>query len=145
MRVLLTDRFCDRAKTQEGEAQTDYFDAKASGLALRVGRKKSWTFHFNRNGKRARLTFGQYPTMSLAAARGRALEIKADLAEGREPTRATAGTFQAIAEDYLRRDGAQLRSRDWQERFLSRLVYPALGPRPMPTSAGPTSSSCWIG
>lgn len=90
MRVLLTDRFCDRAKAQEGEAQTDYFDAKASGLALRVGRKKSWTFHFNRQGRRARLTFGAYPTISLAAARGRVLEIKADLAEGREPVASQA-------------------------------------------------------
>jgi hypothetical protein len=131
MRVLLTDRFCDRAKPQEGEAQTDYFDEKASGLALRVGRKKSWTFHFTRNGKRARLTFGQYPTMSLAAARGRVLEIKTDLTEGRDPASAAAGTLQAIAEDYLRRDGSQLRSRDWQDSLLRRLVYPTLGPRPI--------------
>jgi len=131
MRVLLTDRFCDRAKPRQGEVQTDYFDEKASGLALRVGRKKSWTFHFTRNGKRARLTFGQYPTISLAAARGRVLEIRADLAEGRDPAPTTAGTFQAIADDYLRRDGSQLRSRDWQESFLRRLVYPTLGQRPI--------------
>lgn len=128
MRILLTDKFCDRAKS--ATAQTDYFDAKVPGLALRVGRTKSWTFHFTRNGKRARLTFGQYPTMSLAAARGRVLEIKTDLAEGRDPVVAS-GTLQAIADDYWRRDGSQLRSRDWQERTLSRLVYPTLGPRPI--------------
>jgi len=33
MRVLLTDRFCDRAKSTS--AQTDYFDESVSGLALR--------------------------------------------------------------------------------------------------------------
>jgi hypothetical protein len=34
MRVLLTDRFCDRAKAMRG--QTDYFDESVSGLALRA-------------------------------------------------------------------------------------------------------------
>ena len=42
MRVLLTDRFCDRAKST---GQTDYFDETVSGLALRVTRHgvKAWT------------------------------------------------------------------------------------------------------
>ena len=43
MRVLLTDRFCDRAKSTS--TQTDYFDETVSGLALRVSAKgvKAWT------------------------------------------------------------------------------------------------------
>ena len=44
MKVQLTDRFCAHAKAL-GEAQTDYFDATISGLALRVTAQgtKAWT------------------------------------------------------------------------------------------------------
>ncbi len=51
MRLLLTDRFCARAKPQS--AQTDYFDETVKGLALRVGKqRKSWTLHLTANGVR---------------------------------------------------------------------------------------------
>jgi hypothetical protein len=102
MRVLLTDRFCDRAKTQE--AQIDYFDETVSGLALRVGRSKSWTLHYSRNGKRVRLTFGTYPSLSLAAARSRALEAKAEIEAGRDPRARQQDTLKAICEEYLHRE-----------------------------------------
>jgi hypothetical protein len=59
MRVLLTDRFCERAKSTS--VQTDYFDENVSGLTLRVNAKgvKAWTLHFTGpTGKRARITLG---------------------------------------------------------------------------------------
>ena len=51
MKLLLTDRFCDRAKARSGgEPQTDYFDETVAGLALRVAvsGRKTWTLplHF---------------------------------------------------------------------------------------------------
>jgi integrase len=101
------------------------------GLALRVGQKKSWTFFFTRDGKRVRLTFGAYPTISLAAARRRALEARGEIAEGRDPRSVSAETLQAICEEYLGREGSKLRSKDWQARALERLVYPTLGARPI--------------
>jgi integrase len=128
MKLLLTDRFCDRAKPQG--PQTDYFDETVSGLALRVSvDRKTWTLHFSSpiNGKRARMTLGTYPAASLAAARTKALEAKALVEEGRDPRGAAKDTFQAIAEEYMRRDGKKLRNRDWEESALRRLVYPALG------------------
>lgn len=89
MRLLLTDRFCARAKPQS--AQTDYFDETVKGLALRVGKqRKSWTLHLTANGVRRRLTLGLYPAMSLAAARTRALTI----AQGGDP--AEAETFKTV-------------------------------------------------
>jgi hypothetical protein len=92
---FLTDRFCTGAKPRHGELQTDYFDAQVSGLALRVSEThKGWTLHYTLGGKRRRLTFGAYPSISLAAARTRADEAKAVIAEGRDP--------QAIAADNLR-------------------------------------------
>jgi integrase len=132
MKLLLTDRFCDRAKPQG--PQTDYFDETVSGLALRVSvDRKTWTLHFSSpmNGKRARMTLGTYPATSLAAARTKAIEAKTQVEEGRDPRGTAKDTFQAIAEEYLRREGKKLRSRDWQESALRRLVYPAFGHRPI--------------
>jgi integrase len=126
-RRLLTDRFCTHAKAREGEVQTDYFDEATRGLALRVGRSglKSWTYHHTANGKRARLTFGNYPAISLGAARA-----KADEARSRGPQAiANAGTFQATCDDYLRR--AALRTKAWRRTQLERLVYPVLGAKPI--------------
>lgn len=132
MRLLLTDRFCERAKPAQGQTQTDYFDEQVSGLALRVAAgHKAWTFHFTSpsDGKRARLTFGSYPATSLGAARTRATEAKAVVEEGRDPRAAEADTLQAICEEYIRREGKRLRSLDWRKGVLERHVYPNLGHR----------------
>ena len=126
-RRLLTDRFCTHAKAREGEPQTDYFDEATRGLALRVSRGglKSWTYHHTVNGKRARLTFGGYPAISLGAARA-----KADEARTAGPAAiAKADTFQAICEDCLRR--SDLRSAAWRKKVLERVVYPTLGAKPI--------------
>lgn len=59
--------------------RTDYFDEQVAGLALRVTETghRSWTYLFTspRDGKRARAIIGTYPTTSLAAARGKAMEL----------------------------------------------------------------------
>ena len=75
MRVQLTDRFCQSAKSTE-EAQTDYFDATVTGLALRVTSRgtKAWTLLYG--SPRRRITLGRYPSLSLAAARAKAIETK---------------------------------------------------------------------
>jgi integrase len=132
MRLLLTDRFCERAKPAQGQTQTDYFDEQVSGLALRVAEShKAWSFHFTApgNGKRARLTFGSYPATSLGAARTRATEAKALIEEGKDPRSVEADTLQGICEEYLRREGKRLRSLDWRKGVLERHVYPTLGHR----------------
>jgi integrase len=130
MKLLLTDRFCDRAKADK--AQTDYFDEAVSGLALRVSQeRKSWTLHYTRDGTRARLTFGTYPAISLAAARRKAIEAKGEIAEGHSPKPAKPDTLQAICEEYFGREGSRLRNLGRYEKTLGRLVYPVLGARPI--------------
>jgi integrase len=126
-RRLLTDRFCAHAKTREGDVQTDYFDETSKGLALRVGRSglRSWTFHYTTNGRRARLTFGSYPAISLGAARAKADEARATGPQ----SLSSAGTLQATCEEYLRR--STLRSAAWRKKQLERLVYPTLGSKPI--------------
>src|SRR6516162_4631688 len=129
---LLTDRFCAGAKPRDGELQTDYFDTQVSGLALRASETyKSWSLHYTLRGKRRRLTFGAYPSISLAAARTRADEAKAAIAEGRDPNAVASETLQAICELYLARDGAKLRTAEWRKSVLDRHIYPTLGSRPI--------------
>jgi len=65
----------------------DYFDEVTTGLALRVTEtgSKSWTYNFTINDKRARMTLGTYPALSLSAARTKAIEARADVEEGNDP------------------------------------------------------------
>jgi integrase len=134
--VALTDRFCSTAKPL-GE-RTDYFDTTVSGLALRVTERahRSWCFHYRspRDGKRARATIGTYPATSLATARGRALEARAQVEAGNDPRLFMAG--QAAAEMTVGRlidayladpEKAALRSKAEIERRLRRNVVPTIG------------------
>ena len=120
MKVQLTDRFCAHAKAL-GEAQTDYFDATISGLALRVTAQgtKAWTLLHGT--PRRRVTLGRYPALSLAAARTLALETK----EGR-----TAGTVAALADTYIKNVSGN-RSAAEVERRLRKDGLPIIGHLPI--------------
>ena len=99
MRIVLTDRFVAGAKG-DGSGQVEFFDGKMKGLSLRVSRKgvKSWSFSFTTpNGKRARLTLGSYPAVTLAAARGLALEAQAAVQSGQDPRIHKAGAMTLAA------------------------------------------------
>lgn len=135
--VPLTDRFCSTVKPIGGD-RTDYFDATVPGLALRVTEHghRSWCFHFRapRDGKRARATIGTYPATSLAAARGRALEARGHVDEGRDPRAVLAGqatadmTVASLIEIYLADpERAALRSKVEIERRLRRNILPVIG------------------
>jgi integrase len=129
MRVLLTDRFCDRAKS--ASAQTDYFDETVSGLALRVSAKgvKAWTLHFTGpTGKRARITLGRYPSTSLAHARTLALDAKSAIADGRDPRGAgDEMTVNDLAARYIEIHASGLRSADEIKRRIYRNIVPVIG------------------
>jgi integrase len=134
-KVRMTDRFV--ASAQAGEAgRSDYFDAVTKGLVLRVsaGGRKTWTFFFTspRDGKRARVGLGSYPSMSLSDARGRALEAARHVGDGNDPRRtmkaSAAMTVADLAQAYLADPGKRkLRTADEIERRLRRDVLPVIG------------------
>jgi integrase len=134
-RFKLTDRFCQHAKAVAGEAQTDYFDEDTPGLALRVTKAaaRSWSYHFTLASRRVRMTFGTYPALSLAAARTKASEARAALEVGKDPRTALAKpeTLRAVCEEWATREAAGLRTGERRKSTLERLVYPALGDRPI--------------
>lgn len=136
-RVALTDRFIASAKPQGEDAQTDYFDAGTTGLALRVtARQKTWTFNFTspKDDKRARLTLGTYPAMSLAKARAEAIEAKGHVEGGRDPRDvmaardASAMTVADLLRSYLEKHARPaLRSAEAIERRMNVDVIPVIG------------------
>jgi integrase len=130
----LTDRFCQAAKAVEGQSQTDYWDAGCAGLAMRVSnRSKTWTFVFAWGGRRARMRLGTYPATSLARAHTLADTARAELEAGRDPRVALgkAETLSAVCEEWAAREASRLRTGGTRKSTLKRLVYPALGDRPI--------------
>jgi integrase len=139
MRVDLTDRFVKAAKSG-GQPQLDYFDASTAGLALRVsaGGRKAWSFVFTspRDGRRARVSLGAYPGMSLATARGRALQCRGFLGEQppRDPRDVIsaeiqgAQTVQGLIDNYVAKHVRPTRrsAPETERRFLKN-VSPIIG------------------
>jgi integrase len=95
--IRLTDAACQRLKAPAG-ARVDYFDAGFPGLAFRVSGptpkhpegRKTWTLFYRlaprREGKQRRWTLEpSYPALGLAAARKKAGEALAMVAEGKDP------------------------------------------------------------
>ena len=77
-RRALTDRFCATATAAEGQRQTDYFDERHPGLALRVSATaRGWSYFFALGDKRNRMTLGTYPSTSLARARASSARVRA--------------------------------------------------------------------
>jgi integrase len=101
------------------------------GLSLRVSpNAKTWAFHFTAtDGKRARLTLGSFPAITLAAARGLALEAQAAVQSGQDPRQHKAGsvTVATLVASYLAKHVRHLRSAKEVERRLRKNVLPVIG------------------
>ena len=109
------------------------------GLVLTVepSGRKVWRFRYQRDGKDAVVTLGDYPVMTLLDARAKALDLKrADtdpsLAIRREVERrrgAADGSFEALATRYMERERPHWAAGHY-ERFRNRMdldVFPVIG------------------
>jgi integrase len=101
---------------------------------------KSFALRYRFAGKTRKLTLPG--GLSLAAARKAAADALFLVEQGQDPAvarqqkkqkqrLANADTFGAVAANYFRRDGRELRSAERRRRVLDRLVIPALGDRPI--------------
>jgi integrase len=142
MASKLTPAAIDRIKKPAKRVEVP--DGFMPGLYLVVqpSGAKSWAVRTRINRRPVKFTLGGYPAVSLKAAHKLASEalIKAEngvdpLAERRERQRkaaASAGdTFQAIAEEYMRREEKRVRTMGDRRALLERLVFPVLGARPV--------------
>ncbi len=107
----LTDAQVRNAKSN-GDKPAKYADG--GGLTLIVSQtSKTWMLRYRRDGKETGATLGQYPQVSLAAARRAAQEAKAARKEGIDPVlqkrrdkaksqMIEGETFRAVADSYMK-------------------------------------------
>ncbi len=111
-----------------------------SGLTFTVSKAgtASWVFRYRMGGRQRELTLGNYPDLSLKAARTRSTAERARVdagidvaAEKRKGKLAVirAGTFRELAEDYLERRGKEMRENTRQEtrRYFDKDILPRIG------------------
>jgi integrase len=136
----ITKRVIDSLKVRPSE-YTEW-DAKLTGFGVRVrpSGAMSYVVCYRAGSGRAvpkqRLTIGTVGKITPEQARTLAQGILGAVAHGRDPVKerrraeASAGnTLRSVVENYLAREGGQLRTVDDRRGTLERLVYPTLGAR----------------
>jgi integrase len=136
MRTKLTPNFILKAAAEPGAERTVFWDESIPGFGLVVtkGGNRSFCYQYRAGHKSRRMTFPF--GLGLEKARREAKKALGGVASGGDPLQErrkaealAENTLQSICEEYLRRDGKRLRSRDQIEQTLKRLVYPKLGKR----------------
>lgn len=132
----LIDAQCRAAKSTD-KAQK-IFDG--GGLFLWISPKgaKVWRLAYRLAGKPQTMSLGAYPSVSLASARAKRDELKAQMRDGADPmaprkaTRATAEPFKTACEAYWQgRKDVTEQYRDNALRGLELHLWPALGAKPI--------------
>jgi integrase len=141
--VTLTDAYVRNIKP--GSARAEYWDAKVSGLCLRITPTgaASWTFRYRPQGSTSfkRLKLGAYPEVSLATARERAWTQRADISGGADPAGAIRSrreqaarvlTFGKLADQFIE-NYAKRHKKTWamDEWFLRKHVLDDWRDRPV--------------
>jgi integrase len=131
-------------KLKAGPTRREVHDGRGLYLVIQPSGAKSFAFRYKHGGRTAKLTFGPVE-IGLAAARKLAASAMVDLAEGKDPGEAkrrarraehaeetaAANTLKAVCENYVKREGAKMRTGERRAHDLARLVYPTLGNRPV--------------
>ena len=112
MRQILTDALCRTKPPRNG--RLEIADLRQAGLVLRItfngARSFAYRFRHPDTRKTLRATIGPYPATTLEAARKRAKDMAAQVADGTNPIEARNAereaaptrTFQALADRYLK-------------------------------------------
>ncbi len=144
----LADTFVRQAKPS-GKASGDSY-ADGGGMYLLVKPSgKYWRMDYRYLDKRKTLALGVYPAVTLAQARKRRDEAKAQLADGIDPStakraeklaqKAVAGnTFQKVAEEWLKATAADRKeiTQNKLQTWLKKDIFPSIGALPI-TAIGP--------
>jgi integrase len=136
---MLTDLAIKKLKP--GPKRYEKRDGRGLRVVVQPSGVRSFAFRYKFGGRANKITFG--PTeIGVAAARKLAADCLLDLAQGRDPgaarraakkveADAAADTLQAICQNWLKREGSKQRSGARKGKDLERLVYPAMGGRPI--------------
>jgi integrase len=140
MKTKLTPTFVLKAAADPGAERTLFWDETMPGFGLMVTKAghRSFVYQYRAGHRSRRMTFPI--ALGLDKARKEAKKALGGVAAGGDPLQErrkaealAENTLQSICEEYLRRHGKRLRSRDQIEATLKRLVYPKLGKRQVDT------------
>jgi integrase len=137
----LTDAACRKAAPKE--KQFKLYDAAGLHLVVTPSGGKLWRMRYQFGGKEKVLSFGPYPSVSLAAAREARDAARSVLRQSKDPGIAKKirkldavsgdGTFEAIAREWY-----ELNKDQWVARHaadviesLEKEIFPTLGPAPV--------------
>jgi len=138
-------RFTDRAikSLKVGTERRDIREPGRPGFAIRVfpSGSKSWIYIYKHDGRKRRLTLGQYPAMTLTKAHEEYAKACTIVKDGGDPAgdaleskmeRKLADTVAAFADEYMER-WAKPRKRSWKEdlRILNKDILPVWKRRKM--------------
>jgi len=137
---MLTDRLLATTKPDPTKA-TRLSDGGGLYLLIRPDGKRWWRFDYTYAGRRKGLSFGVYPTVTLARAREKRLEarrlldrqIDPSVARKRAKVERSADTFQALAEEWIAKKEKVREPRTLLKlnSILKNYLLPALGSLPM--------------
>lgn len=119
-------------------------DAERLYIEVRPSGKKIWRFKYTLNSKEGTISFGEYPSVSLAEARKRKEDAKVLLAKGINPVEdrnqkeeekraATNNSFKAITEEFIK-EKMKYKSEGYVDRFkgaMERDIYKIIGNKPI--------------
>jgi integrase len=136
MKTKLTPTVVMKASAEPDAERTVFWDETLPGFGLMVTKAghRSFVYQYRAGLRSRRMT---YPiSLGLDKARKEAKKALGGVAAGGDPLQErrkaeamAENTLQSICEEYLRRDGQRLRTRDQIAQTLKRLVYPKLGSR----------------
>lgn len=141
----LSDSHCKNLKARPGKkGPPRIYDGGGLYLELKPTGRKVWHLKYKANGRETRATFGEYPAVTLDAARkmrdkakgmlAHGLDVNEEAARQREAAEAkTEGTFAAVVERW-KADELAANSDEYQRnvaRMLERDVLPYVGGRPI--------------
>ena len=143
MRKALTDTFC-KSTPAPSSGRAEWADLRCVGLEFRVtsAGARSWTFRFRDPTTRRtlRASIGSYPEISLSAARKKADDLRAKVADGVNPidakrqerSESQSRAFKTLAERYMTEHAMRHkrpRSVEEDSRNLNKHVLPKWGKR----------------
>jgi integrase len=149
---MLTDARCKNARCTEGKARERFADAGGLYLEVAASGSKRWFAKYRFSGKERRLALGNYPAVTLKAAREGRDEAKRTRATGADPVQtrkaerlskaaSSATTFEAVAREH---HGIKSKSSDWSTnharqwlRCLEKDVFPWVGAIPLRDVSAP--------
>ncbi len=127
-------------KLNPGPKMQRHFDGNGLYLEISPAGGKHWRLKYRFDGKEKRLSFGEYPMISLKEARLKRDDARKMLAGGLDPgevkkaeKEAISGTFEAVALEWLLKYSPTWTPdhADKIKRRLERDIFPWLGARPI--------------